>query len=228
MMRQEAEAMSLKEEIGHWIARDLPRRGTMGFGSGSTVNAIISVLGNDFSEIKWIAGSRATSDQLSDHGLKETEPAHMSVCIDGADQLLKEGILLKGGGGALFREKVLWGLAETVIVGITYDKVVSSLTHPLAIEIDPFAEGLVRQSILDRYSCDLALRGGENPFMTDNGNWILDCSNLLQTMTAEEIVELHHWLKSLTGVIETGIFVEQRGRCKVIVASENGIEELRM
>ncbi len=221
-------AMTLKEEIGQWIARDLPRQGIMGFGSGSTVNAIITVLGNDFSQVKWMSGSNVTSTKLKENGFEVVSPSQMSVCIDGADQVMREGIILKGGGGALFREKVLWALAETVIVGITKDKLVEKLTMPLPIEIDPFAEQLVKHAILDRYTCDISLRGNENAFVTDNGNWILDCDNLLSNMTIEEIVELHSWLKSQSGVIETGIFVEQQGRCRVIVASDTGIEEIKM
>lgn len=134
-------------------------------------------------------------------GLLERE---MEVAIDGADEIGPDWALIKGGGGALFREKAVALCARRFVVVATPSKLVPALgTFPLPVEIVPYAMPYVLREIQDvRPGIDIIRRGGDTPYVTDNANWILDC----HFGVIERPGLLAAALKRIHGVVASGIF----------------------
>ena len=183
----------------------------IGLGTGSTTRSFIDVLG------KWVkAGGQvqgvATSDEtaaqaerLSIPLLSLEEATRIDLIIDGIDQIDQQFRVLKGGGGALFREKVVALMSREVLYLADASKFVHHLTGPLPVEIDRFARSYVERFLQDKH-VDATLREQDGkPFVTDGGHLILD-------VDLKRVQDVHHFakeLKSLTGVLETGYFERQ-------------------
>ena len=148
-------------------------------------------------------------------GLLECE---MAVAIDGADEVAPDWALTKGGGGALFREKAVALCARRFIVIVTESKMVPALgAFPLPVEIVPYAMPYVLREIRREHpNVELVRRGGDTPFVTDNGNWILDC----HFGRIDRPSALDASLKSLHGVVASGIFTDIADG--VLVGNEDG------
>ena len=129
----------------------------------------------------------------------------IDVAIDGADEIAPDWALIKGGGGALFREKAVALCARQFIVVATPSKLVPALgTFPLPVEIVPYSMRYVLREIQSVHpGIDIVRRGGDTPFVTDNGNWILDC----HFGTIDQPALLDTTLKRIHGVVASGIFV---------------------
>lgn len=143
----------------------------------------------------------------------------MAIAIDGADEVAADGSLMKGGGGALFREKAVALASERYIVVVTEPKIVATLGKaPLPIEIVPFATPYVRYEIGRRFdNVALTLRGGDaQPFVTDNGNWIVDC----RFGRIDDPRRLDERMREIHGVVATGLFYGIAG--EVLVGDANG------
>lgn len=183
----------------------------LGLGTGSTTRSFIEVLG------KWIeAGGQvqgvATSDETMEQAnrlniplLSLEEATRIDLIIDGIDQIDQQFRVLKGGGGALFREKVVALMSREVLYLADASKFVHHLTGPLPVEIDAFARPYVERFLQDKH-VDAVLREQDGkPFVTDGGHLILD-------VDLKQVQDVHHFakeLKNLTGVIETGYFERQ-------------------
>jgi len=183
----------------------------IGLGTGSTTRSFIDVLG------KWVeAGGQvqgvATSDEtaaqaerLSIPLLSLKEATRIDLTVDGIDQIDPQFRVLKGGGGALFREKVVALMSREVLYLADASKFVHHLTGPLPVEIDRFAKPYVERFLQDKH-VDATLREQDGkPFITDGGHLILD-------VDLKRVQDVHHFakeLKSLTGVLETGYFERQ-------------------
>ena len=183
----------------------------LGLGTGSTTRSFIEVLG------KWIeAGGQvqgvATSDETVEQAnrlniplLSLEEATRIDLIIDGIDQIDQQFRVLKGGGGALFREKVVALMSREVLYLADASKFVHHLTGPLPVEIDAFARPYVERFLQDKH-VDAVLREQDGkPFVTDGGHLILD-------VDLKQVQDVHHFakeLKNLTGVIETGYFEQQ-------------------
>lgn len=183
----------------------------LGLGTGSTTRSFIEVLG------KWIeAGGQvqgvATSDETVEQAnrlniplLSLEEATRIDLIIDGIDQIDQQFRVLKGGGGALFREKVVALMSREVLYLADASKFVHHLTGPLPVEIDAFARPYVERFLQDKH-VDAVLREQDGkPFVTDGGHLILD-------VEIKQVQDVHHFakeLKNLTGVIETGYFERQ-------------------
>ncbi len=183
----------------------------LGLGTGSTTRSFIEVLG------KWIeAGGKvqgvATSDETVEQAnrlniplLSLEEATRIDLIIDGIDQIDQQFRVLKGGGGALFREKVVALMSREVLYLADASKFVHHLTGPLPVEIDAFARPYVERFLQDKH-VDAVLREQDGkPFVTDGGHLILD-------VDLKQVQDVHHFakeLKNLTGVIETGYFEQQ-------------------
>jgi ribose 5-phosphate isomerase A len=128
----------------------------------------------------------------------------MPVAIDGADEVAPDWSLTKGGGGALFREKTVALSAEQFIVVVTEPKLVPALgAFPLPVEIVPYAAPYVRREIGRRFGgIQVVRRETEQPFVTDNGNWIFDC----HFGHIDDPRGLDTALRAIHGVVATGIF----------------------
>lgn len=128
----------------------------------------------------------------------------IEVAIDGADEIAPDWALIKGGGGALFREKAVALCALRFVVVATTAKLVPTLgAFPLPVEIVPYAVAYVLREIRRSHpEIEIVRRGGNTPFVTDNANWIIDC----HFGKIEQPAELDANLKRIHGVIASGIF----------------------
>ena len=178
----------------------------LGVGSGSTVNNLIDLLPAVKNKLEAVVSSSAeTKSRLEENGIEVTllnRVGDVDLYIDGADEATKHMHLIKGGGGALTREKVIAGAARKFVCIIDDSKLVGMLgKFPLPIEVLPMAQGFVARQILK-------MRGQpiwrEN-FVTDNGNHILDIHNLPITNP----LEMETRLNQVPGVLTVGIFAHR-------------------
>jgi ribose 5-phosphate isomerase A len=175
----------------------------IGVGTGSTANFFIDELATIKHQIKGaVASSEATADRLKSHGIEVFDlnmVNEMSVYIDGADETNKHMHLIKGGGGALTREKIVAAVADKFICIIDETKEVAVLgKFPLPVEVIPMARSYVAREIV-KLGGEPVLREG---FTTDNGNVILD----IHSMDIMEPVKFENQLNSIVGVVTNGLF----------------------
>lgn len=197
---------------------------TVGLGTGSTAYFAIEALGKLVLQglsIKAVASSLSSEDLAIKHGIPlisfSTELS-IDLYIDGADEVDQQWNLLKGGGGALLREKILAYNSKEFIVIVDSSKLVDLLGRfPLPVEVTIFAHQLTRKH-LERSGCTTSIRQENNkPFKTDNGNLIIDCA--FNKIT--EIGILNQKIKAIPGVVENGLFSKVMVS-KLIVGYENG------
>ncbi|STX50096.1 ribose 5-phosphate isomerase, constitutive [Legionella busanensis] len=191
----------------------------LGVGTGSTVNFLIDALAKIKHRIDaCVSSSKATETRLKTIGIPVIDlnvAGELPLYIDGADEVNKQRETIKGGGGALTREKILATAARQFICIVDDAKVVSHLgKFPIAVEVLPLARSFVAREIV-KLGGDPVYREG---FITDNGNIILDIYNL----TINQPQTLEKAIKIIPGVVENGLFA-QRLADKVIVASLNGV-----
>jgi ribose 5-phosphate isomerase A len=195
----------------------------VGLGSGSTSEWAIRRLAERFLDglrIKAVASSKASEQLAIELGIPIipfSEVTEIDVTIDGADEVDQDFNLIKGGGGALLREKLLAFNSKKMIVIVDESKVVNKLgKFPLPIEIVPFASGLTLRH-LEALNCKAILRmlNGQ-PYITDNGNYIADC---WFDVIAEPKV-LNAQMKTIPGVVETGLFIKMTET--VVIGNDEG------
>ncbi len=192
----------------------------IGVGTGSTANYFIDALATMKYRINGaVASSEATATRLKSHGIEVLDlnsVDNISVYVDGADESNKVLHLIKGGGGALTREKIVAAVAERFICIVDESKVVSELGEfPLPIEVIPMARSYVARELV-KLGGDPAYRTG---FITDNGNIILDVFGL----KISEPVALEKKLNNIVGVVTNGLFAIRHADV-LLVGSENGVE----
>jgi len=191
----------------------------VGIGTGSTVNELIDLLPGVRDRIEAVVSSaRASTEKLKELGFEVAvlnAVGDVDVYIDGADEANKHLQLIKGGGGALTREKILVGASRKFVCIIDDSKQVGMLgTFPLPIEVIPMAQSFVARKMVK-------MRGQpiwrEN-FVTDNGNHILDIHNLPITNP----LEMETRINQIPGVVTVGIFAH-RPADVLITASDTGV-----
>ncbi len=195
----------------------------VGVGTGSTVNCFIKELAAIKQKIEaCVASSVATEKLLREIGIPVVDLNSVSdlpVYIDGADEVNDQGEMIKGGGGALTREKIVASVAKQFICIVDQTKVVKHLGQfPIAVEVIPMARSYVAREIV-KLGGDPQYREG---FITDNGNIILDVFN----MNLTPIILLEDKINVIPGVVENGLFAK-RIADKVLVASPEGIINLK-
>jgi len=195
----------------------------LGIGTGSTVNLLIEMLPEVRDHIDAVvSSSKATTALLEDQGFEVqtlNQTGEIDVYIDGADECNKHLHLIKGGGGALTREKVLAAAARRFICIVDDTKLVGMLgTFPLPIEVLPMAHELVSRQLLKMRVHPIWREG----FITDNGNHILDVHDL----SIANPVEMETRINNIPGVVTVGIFAD-RGADILLIAGDNGIREMR-
>ena len=183
----------------------------LGLGSGSTVAYFLTALADRHLDVAGIPTSRHTAARCRELGIPLLEPAdveRVDLCVDGADELDHDLTLVKGGGGAHLREKVVASLADRFVVIATRDKLVDRLADSFAlpIEVVPFALSPVRRE-LEHRGFEVTVRTGaseDEEYRTDNGNAILDARlpGGLEDPAAAEVA-----LSLLPGVVAVGLFV---------------------
>jgi len=195
----------------------------LGVGTGSTVNFLIDMLPEIRDRIDGIvSSSKATTALLEERGFKVqtlNEIGDLDVYIDGADECNKHLQLIKGGGGALTREKVLAGAARRFVCIVDDSKLVGMLgSFPVPIEVLPMAQEFVSRQLLK-------MRGNpvwRDGFVTDNGNHILDVEDLQITNP----LEMEARINRIPGVVTVGIFAH-RSADILLIADDNGVREMR-
>ncbi len=193
----------------------------IGIGTGSTVNCFIDLLEEHKHRISGVVSSSvASTRRLESLGIEviDLNDAHViPVYIDGADESNHALELIKGGGGALSREKVIASVAQTFVCIADESKYVETLGEfPLPIEVLPMARSSVARELV-KLGGDPVYRHG---FVTDNGNIILDLHNM--EITQAKILESK--INQIVGVVTNGLFA-QRPADHLILATENGIQE---
>ena len=176
----------------------------IGVGTGSTANFFIDELAKIKGKIEGtVASSVASAERLKGHGIPVYDlnaVDNISVYIDGADESNKHLHLVKGGGGALTREKIVAAASDKFVCIADESKLVDRLgKFPLPVEVIPMARSLVAREIIKQIGGEPVLREG---FTTDNGNIILDIHNL-DIMDPPRVEEI---LNGITGVVTNGLF----------------------
>ncbi len=221
----------LKEMAGRMACSFVENGMQVGLGTGSTVKYTLWELARRIHEedleIVGVPTSIATRDLALELGipLKELdELTHLDLVIDGTDEFDPDFQLIKGGGAALLREKIVAQASHGMIVVADDGKQVERLgDFPLPIEVTCFSWQTTLRSIESVLGCSATLRmRGKNPRITDNGNYIVDAQT---GPTIDDPVETERKLLSIAGVVEVGLF---NNMCDVVVlASQDGIQIMR-
>jgi ribose 5-phosphate isomerase A len=202
----------------------------VGLGTGSTAKLAVEALGKrvrDGLQIAGIATSEYTARQASGLGIRISslaEHAEVDLTIDGADEIQRGTLnLIKGRGGALLREKVVASSSRRLIIIADETKVVDQLGTRFAVPVEVVQFGWqAAERKLQKLGARTALRPGtdEKPFVTDGGNYIVDCS--FQAIAAP--AALDQQLNSVVGVVEHGLFLKMTSQA--MVAGPNGVKIL--
>lgn len=216
MATQDEQKQAVAREAVKYVEYDA----VIGVGSGSTANFFIDELGAIKSRIRGaVASSVKTAERLQSHGIMLEElnnVADLPVYIDGADEVTPSGAMIKGGGGALTREKIVAAVARRFVCIVDASKVVDRLGRfPLPVEVIPMARSYVAR--------ELVLLGGHPEwrmgFTTDNGNVVLDVHRL----DIADPVALESRINQIAGVVTVGLFAH-RGADVILVGGPDGVK----
>ncbi len=221
-MTQDELKQAVARAACNYVASNVAPGAIIGVGTGSTANFFIDELATIKSRIKGtVASSEATKNRLLDHGIKVfdlNDVAEMPVYVDGADEINDRLEMIKGGGGALTREKIVAAVANTFICVCDQSKLVKTLgKFPLPVEVIPMARAQVARA-LAKLGGQPKLREG---FVTDNGNIILDVHGLQIT----DAVALETELNQITGVVCNGLFARS-GADVLLLATAEGVRTM--
>jgi ribose 5-phosphate isomerase A len=224
------DTVDAKRAVGYAAVDRYVRPGTcIGLGTGSTARWAVARVGERVAageRIVAVATSEATAQQCRELGIPLVAfgDAEIDVAIDGADEVAADWSLTKGGGGAHFREKAVALAARAFVVIVTPEKLVAKLgAFPTPVEVVPFSVVVVARAIAAAHpGARVVRRGGDAaPFVTDNGNAILDCAFGL----IEDPAALDASLRTIHGVVATGLFPATLTSA-VLVAEPDGVREL--
>ncbi|WP_290652807.1 ribose-5-phosphate isomerase RpiA [Idiomarina sp.] len=193
----------------------------VGVGTGSTVNFFIDALATQKDDIEGaVSSSEESTARLKAHGIPVFDlnaAGPVPVYIDGADEINEYGQMIKGGGAALTREKIIAAVAEKYVCIADQSKMVGILgKFPLPVEVIPMARSYVAREIV-KLGGDPEWRQGVT---TDNGNWILDVHNL----EIMKPMELEDKLNNIVGVVTNGLFAA-RGANIALLGSPDGVKK---
>jgi len=216
----------LKQAVAHAAIRYVVDGEIVGVGTGSTANFFIDALCDIRHRIKGaVASSEVTAARLISRGVNVydlNQVEQIPVYIDGADEIDHSGAMIKGGGGALTREKIVASVAEKFICIADQSKLVKVLgKYPLPIEVIPMATNSVMRS-LRALGAEPVLRMREGaPYVTDNHGYILDLAGL----QIHEPRELEQQINQLPGVVSVGLFA-LRGAAVCLLGTEQGVRTI--
>ncbi|HEX8503132.1 MAG TPA: ribose-5-phosphate isomerase RpiA [Pyrinomonadaceae bacterium] len=205
--------MDAKQRAGFKAAEFVEDGMSVGLGTGSTARWLVERLGARVREeglrVRCVPTSRRTEEQARHLGIPLVqlgEAGRLDLAIDGADEIGPDLALIKGGGGALLREKMVASAARRFVVIADASKRVDVLGRfPLPVEVVQFGWELTARRVAALTKAEAVLRraGGGEPYLTDNGNYVLDC------LCGEipDPARTERGLKALTGVVESGLFV---------------------
>jgi len=217
-MTQDEQKQLVAREAVKYVVEDA----YLGVGSGSTANFFIDELAKSKKRIRGaVASSIKTAERLKSQGIPVVELTmvdELPVYIDGADETTAHGAMIKGGGGALTREKIVAAVAKKFVCIVDESKVVGVLgSYPLPVEVIPMARSHVAH--------ELVKLGGHPPlrehFTTDNGNIILDVEDLRILNPAETEAKINN----IAGTVTNGLFA-RRGADVILVGTNQGVKTL--
>jgi ribose 5-phosphate isomerase A len=213
----------LKQAVARAAIEYVPYGGVLGVGTGSTANCFIAEL----TRVKHkfdaaVASSEGTAQRLKALGIEVVDlntVREIDVYVDGADEITRELAMIKGGGGALTREKIVAAVSKTFVCIADESKLVDVLGRfPLPVEVIPMARSYVAR--------ELVTLGGEpewrRHFVTDNGNVILDVWNL----DIARPTELEAAINQIAGVVTNGLFA-RRPADVLLLGSGDGVQTLK-
>lgn len=211
----------LKQQVAN-AAIDYVKSGIIGVGTGSTANYFIDALAQIKHKIDGaVASSEATADKLRAHGIEvfDLNDIHgMDIYVDGADEITEHMHMLKGGGGALTREKIVAANAKEFICICDESKYVPILgKFPLPIEVLPMAKSYVAR--------ELTKLGGQpqlRDFTTDNGNLIIDVHGL----KISDPIEMEIKINQIVGVVTNGLFAVRPANI-LLLATHKGVKTIK-
>ena len=213
-----------KKQAAAQAALEFIEPGTvLGVGTGSTVNYLIDALAGFRDRIDAVvSSSRASTRLLEEQGFDVTtlnEAGVLDLYIDGADETNKHLQLIKGGGGALTREKVLAGAARRFVCIADDTKLVGMLgAFPLPIEVLPMAQAFVSHKLIKMRAQPIWREG----FVTDNGGHILDVHDL----AIPNPIEMETRLNQIPGIVTVGLFAH-RPADVLLIGNDSGVREMR-
>ena len=217
--------MATQDELKQQVAEAAVayvKGGIIGVGTGSTANYFIDALAKVKGKIDGaVASSEATAERLRGHGIKVydmNQVDSLDIYVDGADEITEHMHMLKGGGGALTREKIVAAVAKSFICICDQSKLVPVLgAFPLPVEVIPMAQAQVARA--------LVAMGGQpklRDFTTDNGNKILDVSGL----KIVDPVATEAQINQIVGVVTNGLFAA-RPADVLLLATQEGVKTLK-
>jgi ribose 5-phosphate isomerase A len=216
-------ALAALDYLQKGLQKGLPDDAVIGVGTGSTVNFFVDALAANTSRVRAaVSSSNATTARLLAIGVEVVdlnEVGDLGLYIDGADEATRDRHLIKGGGGALTREKIVAAAAAQFVCIADDTKLVDTLgSFPLPIEVIPMARSLVARR--------LAAHGGRpvwrEGFVTDNGNHILDVHGL----TIRDPPALERELNQIAGVVTVGLFAI-RPADVLLIGTDSGVQTVR-
>ncbi len=220
--------MDAKQRVGFKAAEFVEDGMTVGLGTGSTAFWLVARLGERVRDeglrVRCVPTSRRTEEQALSLGIPLVslgEVGGLDLAIDGADEIGPDLALIKGGGGALLREKLVAGAARRFVVIADASKKVPVLGgFPLPVEVVLFAWELTARRVSAVTKAEALLRRGDGgeAYLTDNGNYILDCF----CGEIPDPARTERELKALVGVVESGLFVGMADLA--VVADADGVE----
>jgi ribose 5-phosphate isomerase A len=219
-----------KQKAGEYAVQFVKQGMTIGIGTGSTVYYFIKAIARQMQNGLTITGvptSHETEQLMNELNIPLAdinEVRSLDLTIDGADETDHRLELIKGGGGALLREKIVAAASRELIIIADYSKLVSKLgKFPLPVEVIPFGWKQTWRHILEKTSCrqaDLRMKNSQ-PFITDHGHYILDCH-------FEEIKDYaltSQQLNDIPGVVENGLFISM-ARKAIIAYPDGSVKEI--
>jgi len=214
----------------------LPAGQILGVGTGSTVNCFIDAIAPHKSHFAGtVSSSNASTERLLKHGFTVLDPndvVQLPMYVDGADEIDPQGNMIKGGGGALTREKIIASMANQFLCICDASKQVPVLGHfPLPIEVMPMACAIVTRE-MEKMGGKVTLRLQKNiredlnqtasqAFVTDNGGWILEVNGLSITNPAA----LEAQINQIAGVLTVGIFAKEKADV-LLVSNATGVDRI--
>ena len=221
-MTQDELKQAVAQAAIHYVVED----SIVGVGTGSTANFFIDELAKIKHKIKGaVASSEATAARLRSHGISVfdlNDVVSMPVYIDGADEITPQGAMIKGGGAALTREKIVASVADKFICIADGSKLVDLLgKFPLPIEVIPMAQAVVIRKLNSMGGeARLRLKDGV-PLLTDNGNVIIDVHGL----QLADPVAMEAAMNNIVGVVTVGLFAQQ-GANICLLGTPEGVKTL--
>ena len=221
----------LKQLVGaaaaDYVNATVPEGAVIGVGTGSTANCFIDALARSKARYRGaVSSSLASTARLQSHGFKVfdlNDIESLPVYVDGADEIDAVGAMIKGGGGALTREKIVASVSDVLVCIADASKRVQVMgTFPLPIEVVPMARTAIGRRVTAAGGVPIVrVQQDGSPYITDNGNEIIDVKGLKITDPRALEAQINAW----PGVVTVGLFAA-RGANLCLLGTENGVERI--